>query len=68
MSKRLEILEKALEDMKRSHRALWDTYGSELSAGELISNEKELEEKIIKLKKEIGESTFVEDPKRIIDN
>lgn len=64
MSKKLEILEKALKDMKESHRSQWDTYGSELCAGDMIRQEEEIEKKIAKLKEE----TFIEDASQIIDN
>ena len=65
MSKKLEILEKALEDMKASHRSMWETYGSELCAGSMIRDEEELEKKIEKLKQE--ESKHIEDPSQIVD-
>jgi len=50
MSKRLEILETALEDLKASNRRQWDIYGSELCAGSMIAEERDIEEKIKKLK------------------
>jgi len=53
MSKRLEILEKALEDLKASNLASWEMYGSELCAGGMIAEERALEEKIKKLKEEL---------------
>jgi len=66
MSKRLEILEKALAGLKETHRSAWDIYGSELCAGEMIAQEEKLEKKIKALKKlEEGEK---EDPKYIIDD
>jgi hypothetical protein len=67
MSKKLQILEKALEDMKRHHHSAWMTYGSELCAGDMSSKEKDLEKKIRKLKEE-EESRFIEDASQIIDN
>lgn len=67
MSKRLEILEKALADMKASNRAAWDIYGSELCAGEMIKEEEKLQKKIDVLKKE-EQTIVVEDPKYIIDD
>jgi hypothetical protein len=67
MEKRLEILEKALEDMRASHRSQWDTYGSELCAGDMIRQEEELEKKIRKLK-ESESPKLVEDPRQIVDN
>ncbi len=66
MSKRLEILEQALADMKATHRSAWDVYGSELCAGDMIRQEEELEKKIEKLRKE--ENNKKEDPKYIIDD
>jgi hypothetical protein len=53
MSKRLEILEKALEELKESNRSSWDMYGSELCAGDMIGQERALQEKINKLKEEL---------------
>jgi hypothetical protein len=53
MSKRLEILEQSLAKLKEKNRSLWDTYGSELCAGEMIGEERALEEKIEHLKKEL---------------
>ena len=48
--KTIEQLEKELEDLKTSHRSQWDTYGSELCAGDMIRQEEELEKKIRKMK------------------
>jgi hypothetical protein len=67
MSKKLEILEKALYDMKRDHSSQWETYGSELCAGDMNGKEEELERKIQKLKEE-EEIRFIEDVSQIIDN
>jgi hypothetical protein len=67
MSKRLEILERALEDMKRDHMSQWETYGSELCAGDMNGREEELQKKIKKLKEE-EETRFIEDASQIIDN
>lgn len=67
MSKKLQILEKALEDMKSSHRAAWYVYGSELCSGDMGGKEEELERKIKKLKEE-EEARFIEDASQIIDN
>ena len=52
MNTQIKILEKSLEKMRESNRSSWDTYGSELCAGEMIREERELEEKISKLKLE----------------
>lgn len=61
--KTVEELEKELERMRESHRSLWDTYGSELCAGDMIRQEKNLESEIEKLKNRVKE-----DPKQIIDD
>ena len=53
MSKRLEILEQSLAEVKRKNKSMWDTYGSELCAGEMIGEERALQEKINKLKEEL---------------
>ena len=55
MSKRLEVLETALENLRESNRSAWDMYGSELCAGDMIGQEKALEEKIKKLKEELND-------------
>jgi len=55
MSKRLEVLETALKNLKESNKAAWDMYGSELCAGDMIGQEKALEEKIKKLKEELND-------------
>jgi hypothetical protein len=71
MSKKLEILEKALEDMKSTHKFGWDMYGSELCSGNMILQEEELEKKIKKLKDEENKKIpfhVEEDPSRIVDN
>ena len=52
-SKTIEELEKELEKMKESHRSMWDTYGSELCAGDMIRQEEKLEKEILKLKRYI---------------
>ena len=51
----LRKLEEELQEMKDLHKSLWDTYGSELCAGEMIAEENALEKKIkeLKLKEEI---------------
>lgn len=67
MSKRLEILEMELENMRKSHSSQWDTYGSELCAGDMINQEEDLIKKINKIKEE-EEVSFIEDASQIIDN
>ncbi len=46
----LEILEQQLKDLKASNLGAWSTYGSELCAGDMLKQEKELEDKIMQLK------------------
>jgi len=48
--KTLEELEKELADLKASNSSQWDTYGSELCAGDMIRQEENLEKEIVKLK------------------
>ncbi|MFA5207239.1 MAG: hypothetical protein WC428_00915 [Candidatus Paceibacterota bacterium] len=48
--KTIEQFEKELEDLKASHRSQWDTYGSELCAGDMIRQEEKIEKEIAKLK------------------
>lgn len=48
--KTIEELEQELKEMKDSHRSLWDTYGSELCAGDMIRQEEKLENDIARLK------------------
>jgi putative protein kinase ArgK-like GTPase of G3E family len=48
--KTIEELEKELEDLKASHRSQWDTYGSELCAGDMIAQEEKLEKEIAQRK------------------
>ncbi len=52
MSESIEDLESELEKLRESHRSLWDIYGSELCAGDMIGQERALVEKIKKLKEE----------------
>jgi len=42
-----------LAEIKRSNRSCWDSYGSELCAGEMIREEENIEKKIEKLRNEI---------------
>jgi len=50
-SKQLEIekLEKELKKLKEYNRDIWETYGSELCAGNMIENERVIEREIQKL-------------------
>lgn len=49
MSDEIERLKKELDEVRRSNKSLWDIYGSELCAGDMINEEKQLEEQIKKL-------------------
>ena len=49
MEKTIEVLKKELYDLRKSNNAQWYAYGSELSTGQMISKEKELEDRIIEL-------------------
>lgn len=48
---KIEKLEEKLSLMREDHIKLWEVYGSELCAGEMIKKEDALERKIEKLKK-----------------
>jgi hypothetical protein len=48
--KTIEELEKELTELKRYHRSISESYGSELCAGDMIRQEEELENKILRLK------------------
>lgn len=49
MEKTIELLKKELYDLRKENKAQWYAYGSELSTSQMISKEKELEDKIIEL-------------------
>ena len=49
----LEVLEKKLEKLKKSNMEAWKKYGSELSVGAMIENERILEVRIKELKEEL---------------
>ena len=69
--KTLKDLEKELENMKSYHGDIWNTYGSELCAGDMIRKEEKLEKEIAKLKNEDEEDDvpfYSEDPSQIVDN
>jgi len=51
MEKTVEQLEKELKDLQEYHNSIWQTYGSELCAGEMLHKEKYLQDQINKLKK-----------------
>jgi hypothetical protein len=50
MKKTIEELEKELIKLKESNKKSWDTYGSELCAGDMIAQEKNIEKEILKAK------------------
>lgn len=50
MKKTINELEQELVDLKESHKSMWNTYGSELCAGDMIRKQDELQRKIEKLK------------------
>lgn len=47
-----EQIKNELAKLRAENASMWATYGSELCAGEMIREEKKLEEKLIQLKKE----------------
>jgi hypothetical protein len=55
--KTIEELEQELEELRESNKASWDTYGSELCAGDMIGKEQALEKEIL-----IRKGLFVEEP------
>jgi hypothetical protein len=64
MNTQIGKLEKELNYLREYHKSIWDTYGSELSAGDMMAREKELEKQIAALKKEID----IEDKSHVIDD
>lgn len=46
----LEMLEKELEELRASNKSAWESYGSELCAGDMIAQERRLENLIKDLK------------------
>ena len=57
--KTLQQLEKKLKELRDYHTSIWDIYGSELCAGDMIKQEEKLEKEIEKLKlKELQEAEF----------
>jgi hypothetical protein len=49
-NKTIEELEKELEELKASNKASWDTYGSELCAGDMLGKEAAIQKEIQRLK------------------
>jgi len=66
MDKRLEKLEQSLDDLRKSNRSAWNTYGSELCAGGMIAEEKVLEDEIANLKKELSKQITNSTNKRFL--
>jgi hypothetical protein len=48
--KELKEYEEKLESLRKYNESIWSTYGSELSANELIRDEERIEKKIKELK------------------
>lgn len=46
----VEQVEKELIDLREYHKSIWNSYGSELCAGDMIAQEEKLEKEIAKLK------------------
>lgn len=53
MKEKIRLLEGELILMKIAHKLMWEDYGSELCAGNMVKDEEELENKIKKLKDEM---------------
>lgn len=51
-NKTKEELINELTELKKTHKDLWETYGSELCASEMLRKEEELEKNIKKLENE----------------
>ena len=49
METQIDVLKRKLFELRKENNAQWYAYGSELSTGEMVSKEKELEDKIIEL-------------------
>jgi hypothetical protein len=59
--KKLKEKKQELAELKRMHESMWDTYGSELCAGDMHSKEEELEEEIALLEEKDTTMYIVED-------
>lgn len=68
--KKIEKLKIKLNKLKDDNRSAWDTYGSELCAGEMIREETKIEKEIEDLEFELDDMKYInkEDPKYIIDD
>ena len=65
--KTVEELQKELAELRSYHSSAWDTYGSELCAGDMIAQEEKLEKEIAKQKAE-EEERYIEDVSQVLDN
>lgn len=54
---KLSKLKNELSTMQKYHSSLWDTYGSELCAGDMSNKEKQLEKKISNIESKIRNIT-----------
>ena len=50
MEKTIEELEKELEEMQNMHKSMWEAYGTDFFAGDIIAKKEKLKLQIIKLK------------------
>lgn len=66
--KTLKKLEKELIDLKEKHKSMWDVYGSELCAAEMLAEEEKIERQIREIKNDSKKITCNEDPSQIIDD
>jgi hypothetical protein len=66
--KTIEELEQELEQMKSFHRSAWETYGSELCAGDMLRQEDELQKKIQRSKEilKLRENGLIDENKNLI--
>jgi hypothetical protein len=67
MSKKtVEELQKELAELRSYHSSAWDTYGSELCAGDMIAQEEKLEKEIAK-QKVAEEEQYIKDVSQVLD-
>lgn len=52
----IKKLEKKIEEIKRSNKSAWETYGNELAYGDMIQEERKLEREITKLQNKLEPS------------
>ena len=60
LERRVYELEQELGELKEYNRTLWNEYGSELCAGQMIKEVEALEERISKLKERIKNGKIIE--------